>query len=126
MKGIGDTIRVSLSSDPVDEVKAGYEILKSLGIRSRGKYNFLPPRARQAFGYWNSKKIRGKINIKKPINLSNGCVVNGPGEAAQTEIGLTGGGQDNNLLYLSYTSLKSSKFKDNWSSCKISWRKIKD
>jgi (E)-4-hydroxy-3-methylbut-2-enyl-diphosphate synthase len=105
MDGIGDTIRVSLSSDPVDEVKAGYEILKSLGIRARG-VNIIscPSCARQAFPVIETvKKLEKKLShIKKPINLSIiGCVVNGPGEAAQTEIGLTGGGQDNNLLYLS-------------------------
>ena len=105
MEGIGDTIRVSLSSDPVDEVKAGYEILKSLGIRSRG-VNIIscPSCARQAFPVIETVKILEErlSHIKKPINLSIiGCVVNGPGEAAQTEIGLTGGGQDNNLLYLS-------------------------
>ena len=105
MEGIGDTIRVSLSSDPVDEVKAGYEILKSLGIRSRG-VNIIscPSCARQAFPVIETVKLLEKklAHIKKPINLSIiGCVVNGPGEAAQTEIGLTGGGQDNNLLYLS-------------------------
>jgi len=105
MEGIGDTIRVSLSSDPVDEVKAGYEILKSLGIRSRG-VNIIscPSCARQAFPVIETvKKLEEKLShIKKPVNLSIiGCVVNGPGEAAQTEIGLTGGGQDNNLLYLS-------------------------
>ncbi|MBL6786043.1 MAG: flavodoxin-dependent (E)-4-hydroxy-3-methylbut-2-enyl-diphosphate synthase [Candidatus Pelagibacter bacterium] len=105
MEGIGDTIRVSLSSDPLDEVRAGYEILKSLGIRSRG-VNIIscPSCARQAFPVIETVKLLEKklAHIKKPINLSIiGCVVNGPGEAAQTEIGLTGGGQDNNLLYLS-------------------------
>ena len=105
MEGIGDTIRVSLSSDPVDEVKAGYEILKSLGIRSRG-VNIIscPSCARQAFPVIETVKLLEEklAHIKKPINLSIiGCVVNGPGEAAQTEIGLTGGGQDSNLLYLS-------------------------
>tara|TARA_Y100001958_G_C21210397_1_gene536179 strand:+ start:652 stop:1743 length:1092 start_codon:yes stop_codon:yes gene_type:complete len=105
MDGIGDTIRVSLSSDPIDEVKAGYEILKSLGIRSRG-VNIIscPSCARQAFPVIETvKELERKLShIKKPINLSIiGCVVNGPGEAAQTEIGLTGGGQDSNLLYLS-------------------------
>ena len=105
MEGIGDTIRVSLSSDPVDEIKAGYDILKSLGIRSRG-VNIIscPSCARQAFPVIETVKLLEKklAHIKKPINLSIiGCVVNGPGEAAQTEIGLTGGGQDNNLLYLS-------------------------
>ena len=105
MEGIGDTIRVSLSSDPIDEIKAGYEILKSLSIRSRG-VNIIscPSCARQAFPVIETVKILEKklAHIKKPINLSIiGCVVNGPGEAAQTEIGLTGGGQDNNLIYLS-------------------------
>ena len=105
MDGIGDTIRVSLSSDPVDEVKAGFEILKSLGLRSRG-VNIIscPSCARQAFPVIETVKILEEklAHIKKPINLSIiGCVVNGPGEAAQTEVGLTGGGQDSNLLYLS-------------------------
>ena len=116
MEGIGDTIRVSLSSDPVDEVKAGYEILKSLGIRSRG-VNIIscPSCARQAFPVIETvKKLEKRLShIKKPINLSIiGCVVNGPGEAAQTEIGLTGGGQDSNLLYLSgipHTKVANSK-----------------
>ena len=105
MDGIGDTIRVSLSSDPVDEVKAGFEILKSLGIRSRG-VNIIscPSCARQAFPVIETVKVLEEklSHIKKPITLSIiGCVVNGPGEAAQTDIGLTGGGQDSNLLYLS-------------------------
>ena len=119
MEGIGDTIRVSLSSDPVDEIKAGYEILKSLGIRSRG-VNIIscPSCARQAFPVIETVKILEKklAHIKKPINLSIiGCVVNGPGEAAQTEIGLTGGGQDSNLLYLSgvpHTKVPSSEIID--------------
>ena len=119
MDGIGDTIRVSLSSDPVDEIKAGYEILKSLGIRSRG-VNIIscPSCARQAFPVIETVKVLEKklAHIKKPINLSIiGCVVNGPGEAAQTEIGLTGGGQDSNLLYLSgipHTKVPSSEIID--------------
>ena len=116
MNGIGDTIRVSLSSDPVDEVKAGYEILKSLNIRSRG-VNIIscPSCARQAFPVIETvKELEKKLShLKTPITLSIiGCVVNGPGEAAQTEIGLTGGGQDNNLLYLSglpHTKVASSE-----------------
>ncbi len=105
MEGIGDTIRVSLSSDPVDEIKSGFEILKSLGIRARG-VNIIscPSCARQAFPVIETvKKLEKKLShLKEPITLSIiGCVVNGPGEAAQTEVGLTGGGQDNNLLYLS-------------------------
>ena len=119
MEGIGDTIRVSLSSDPVDEIKSGYEILKSLGIRSRG-VNIIscPSCARQAFPVIETVKLLEKklAHIKKPISLSIiGCVVNGPGEAAQTEIGLTGGGQDNNLLYLSgvpHTKVPSSEIID--------------
>ena len=105
MNGIGDTIRISLSADPVEEVKAGYEILKSLNIRARGvQIISCPSCARQAFPVIDTVKILEKelSHIKTPITLSIiGCVVNGPGEAAQTEIGLTGGGQDNNLLYLS-------------------------
>ncbi len=116
MDGIGDTIRVSLSSDPLDEIKAGYEILKSLGIRSRG-VNIIscPSCARQAFPVIETvKELEKKLShLKTPITLSIiGCVVNGPGEAAQTEIGLTGGGQDNNLLYLSgipHTKVASSE-----------------
>ena len=119
MDGIGDTLRVSLSSDPVDEVKAGYEILKSLGIRSRG-VNIIscPSCARQAFPVIETVKLLEKrlSHIKKPVNLSIiGCVVNGPGEAAQTEIGLTGGGQNNNLLYLSgipHTKVANSEILD--------------
>ena len=119
MQGIGDTIRVSLSSDPVDEIKAGYEILKSIGVRARG-VNIIscPSCARQAFPVIETvKKLEKKLShIKTPITLSViGCVVNGPGEAAQTEIGLTGGGQDNNLLYLSgipHTKVASSEIID--------------
>ena len=105
MQGIGDTIRVSLSADPIEEIKAGYEILKSLSIRARGvQIISCPSCARQAFPVIDTVKILEKklAHITTPITLSIiGCVVNGPGEAAQTEIGLTGGGQDNNLLYLS-------------------------
>ena len=131
MQGIGDTIRVSLSSDPIDEVKAGYEILKSLGIRARG-VNIIscPSCARQAFPVIETVKLLEKklAHIKKPINLSIiGCVVNGPGEAAQTEIGLTGGGQDNNLLYLSgvpHTKVPSSEIIDK--IVKLVEKKTKD
>ena len=105
MQGIGDTIRVSLSADPIEEIKAGYEILKSLDIRARGvQIISCPSCARQAFPVIDTVKILEEklSHIKKPITLSIiGCVVNGPGEASQTQIGLTGGGQDSNLLYLS-------------------------
>ena len=105
MQGIGDTIRVSLSANPVEEVKAGFEILSALGIRSRGvQIISCPSCARQAFPVIDTVKILEEklSHIKKPLTLSIiGCVVNGPGEAAQTDIGLTGGGDGNNLFYLS-------------------------
>jgi len=105
MDGIGDTIRVSLSDDPLKEVKIGYEILKSLNLRHRG-VNIIscPSCARQAFPVIDTVKILEKklSHIKEPITLSIiGCVVNGPGEASQTQLGLTGGGKDNHMMYLS-------------------------
>ena len=104
MSGIGDTIRVSLSDDPVEEIKVGNEILKSLGLRNRGvKIISCPSCARQAFNVIETvKKLEDRLShIKTPISLSIiGCVVNGPGEAAQTDIGITGGGKGNNMLYL--------------------------
>ena len=104
-EGIGDTIRVSLSADPVEEVKIGYEILKSLNLRHKG-VNIIscPSCARQAFPVIDTVKILEKklSHIKEPITLSIiGCVVNGPGEASQTQIGLTGGGKGNHMMYLS-------------------------
>ena len=105
LDGIGDTIRVSLSDDPVEEVKVGNEILKSLNLRNRGvKIISCPSCARQGFQVIETVKILEKklSHIKTPITLSIiGCVVNGPGEAALTDIGITGGGKGNNMLYLS-------------------------
>ena len=105
MDGIGDTIRISLSDDPIQEVKIGNEILKSLNLRNRGvKIISCPSCARQAFQVINTVKILEEklSHIKTPITLSIiGCVVNGPGEAAMTDIGITGGGKGNNMLYLS-------------------------
>ena len=105
LDGIGDTIRVSLSDDPVKEVKIGNEILKSLGLRNRGvKIISCPSCARQAFQVIDTVKILEEklSHIKIPITLSIiGCVVNGPGEAALTDIGITGGGKGNNMLYVS-------------------------
>ena len=102
--GIGDTIRVSLSDDPIEEIKVGNEILKSLNLRNRGvKIISCPSCARQAFQVIETvKKLEQKLShIKEPITLSIiGCVVNGPGEAKQTQIGITGGGKDNHMLYL--------------------------
>ena len=104
MDGIGDTIRVSLSDDPVEEIKVGNEILKSLNLRNRGvKIISCPSCARQAFQVIDTVKILEErlSHIKTSITLSIiGCVVNGPGEAAQTDIGITGGGKGNNMLYL--------------------------
>ena len=105
LEGIGDTIRVSLSDDPVKEVKIGNEILKSLNLRNRGvKIISCPSCARQAFPVINTVKILEEklSHIKTPITLSIiGCVVNGPGEASMTDVGITGGGKGNNMLYLS-------------------------
>ncbi len=104
LDGIGDTIRVSLSDDPIEEVNVGNEILKSLNLRNRGvKIISCPSCARQAFQVIDTvKKLEKKLShIKEPITLSIiGCVVNGPGEAKQTDIGITGGGKDNHMLYL--------------------------
>ena len=105
MEGIGDTIRVSLSADPKEEVKIGYEILKSLNLRHKG-VNIIscPSCARQGFPVIDTVKILEEklSHIKEPITLSIiGCVVNGPGEAAQTQIGLTGGGKGDHMMYIS-------------------------
>ena len=102
--GIGDTIRVSLSSDPVDEVKVGYEILKSLGLRHRGvQIISCPSCARQGFDVISTvQKLEERLShIKTPMSLSIiGCVVNGPGEALMTDVGFTGGGAGSGMVYL--------------------------
>ena len=104
LDGIGDTIRVSLSDDPVEEIKVGNEILKSLNLRNRGiKIISCPSCARQGFHVIDIVKILEEklSHIKAPITLSIiGCVVNGPGEATQADIGITGGGKNSNMLYL--------------------------
>ena len=102
--GIGDTIRVSLSADPVEEVKAGSEILKSLGLRHRG-VNIIacPSCARQGFDVIRTVEIleRRLEHVKTPMSLSIiGCVVNGPGEALMTDVGFTGGGAGSGMVYL--------------------------
>lgn len=102
--GIGDTIRVSLSADPVEEVKIGYEILKSLGLRHRG-VNIIscPSCARQGFDVIKTvSALEDRLaHIKTPMSLSIiGCVVNGPGEALMTDIGFTGGGAGSGMVYL--------------------------
>ncbi|MGB1026278.1 MAG: flavodoxin-dependent (E)-4-hydroxy-3-methylbut-2-enyl-diphosphate synthase, partial [Rhodospirillaceae bacterium] len=94
--GIGDTLRVSLSADPVEEVKVGFELLKSLDLRHRGvRIVSCPSCARQGFDVIKTVEILEDrlSHIRVPISLSIiGCVVNGPGEARETDIGLTGGG----------------------------------
>ena len=105
LDGIGDTVRVSLSDDPIKEIKVGNEILKSLNLRNRGvKIISCPSCARQGFKVIETVKILEEklSHIKTPITLSIiGCVVNGPGEAAMTDIGITGGGKGSNMLYIS-------------------------
>lgn len=103
--GIGDTIRVSLSAEPEEEVKVGYSILKSLGIRHRGvKIVSCPSCARQGFQVIKTvETLEQRLShIATPMSLSIiGCVVNGPGEARETDIGLTGGGNGRHMVYLS-------------------------
>jgi (E)-4-hydroxy-3-methylbut-2-enyl-diphosphate synthase len=103
--GIGDTIRVSLSAEPEEEVRVGYEILKALGIRSRGvRVVSCPSCARQGFDVIRTvEALEARLqHIKTPMSLSVlGCVVNGPGEARETDIGLTGGGNGTHMVYLS-------------------------
>jgi len=104
--GIGDTIRVSLSADPVEEIKAGFDILKSLGLRHRG-VNVIscPSCARQGFNVIETvENLEERLaHITTPMTLSViGCVVNGPGEARETDIGFTGGGagKEHGMIYL--------------------------
>ena len=103
--GIGDTIRVSLSAEPEQEVRVGFEILKSLGLRTRGvRVVSCPSCSRQGFDVIRTVEALEKRleHIKTPLSLSVlGCVVNGPGEARETDIGLTGGGNGKHMVYLS-------------------------
>jgi (E)-4-hydroxy-3-methylbut-2-enyl-diphosphate synthase len=103
--GIGDTIRVSLSAEPEEEIRVGFDILKSLGLRTRG-VNIIscPSCARQGFDVIRTVETLEKrlAHISEPISLSIiGCVVNGPGEAAMTDLGFTGGGKDAGMMYVS-------------------------
>ena len=103
-EGIGDTLRVSLSDDPVKEIKVGLEILKSLNIRKTGLTIIsCPSCARQQFDVIETvKQIENKFSwVKEPISVSIlGCVVNGPGEAMHTDLGVTGGGNNNHQIYI--------------------------
>ena len=112
--GIGDTIRVSLSADPVEEIHAGFEILKSLGLRHRGvSVIACPSCARQQFQVIKTVELLEKrvAHITTPMTVSViGCVVNGPGEARETDIGLTGGGTNTHMVYVA--GLPDHKIKD--------------
>ena len=103
--GIGDTIRVSLSAEPEEEVRVGYELLKALGLRTRGvRVVSCPSCARQGFDVIRTvQALEDRLShIKTPLSLSVlGCVVNGPGEARETDIGITGGGNGTHMVYLS-------------------------
>ena len=103
--GIGDTIRVSLSAEPEEEVRVGFEILKALGLRQRGvRVISCPSCARQGFDVIKTvETLEARLtHIRTPMSLSVlGCVVNGPGEARETDIGLTGGGNGKHMVYLS-------------------------
>ncbi|HKT15452.1 MAG TPA: flavodoxin-dependent (E)-4-hydroxy-3-methylbut-2-enyl-diphosphate synthase [Allosphingosinicella sp.] len=103
--GIGDTIRVSLSAEPEEEVRVGFEILKGLGIRHRGvRVVSCPSCARQGFDVIRTVQALEErlAHISTPLSLSVlGCVVNGPGEARETDIGITGGGNGTHMVYLS-------------------------
>ncbi|MHB8528161.1 MAG: flavodoxin-dependent (E)-4-hydroxy-3-methylbut-2-enyl-diphosphate synthase [Caulobacteraceae bacterium] len=102
--GIGDTIRISLAADPVEEIKAGFDILKSMGLRHRG-VNIIacPSCARQGFNVIDTvAKLEDRLkHVSTPMSLSIiGCVVNGPGEALMTDVGFTGGGKGAGMVYL--------------------------
>jgi (E)-4-hydroxy-3-methylbut-2-enyl-diphosphate synthase len=102
--GIGDTIRVSLAADPVEEIKVGFDILKSLGLRHRG-INIIacPSCARQGFNVIKTvEALESRLaHIAQPMSLSIiGCVVNGPGEALMTDLGFTGGGKGSGMVYV--------------------------
>lgn len=112
--GIGDTLRVSLSADPVEEIKVGFDILKSLGLRHRG-VNVIscPSCARQQFNVIETVKVLEErlSHITTPMTVSViGCVVNGPGEARETDIGFTGGGKGTHQVYVA--GLPSHRLKD--------------
>jgi (E)-4-hydroxy-3-methylbut-2-enyl-diphosphate synthase len=103
--GIGDTIRVSLAADPVEEIKVGFDMLKSLGLRHRG-VNIIacPSCARQGFNVIKTVETLEErlAHVATPLSLSIiGCVVNGPGEALMTDIGFTGGGAGSGMIYVS-------------------------
>ena len=104
VEGIGDTLRVSLTRDPIEEVRVGFEILKTLGLRHRGvRVVSCPSCARQGFDVVKTVEAVEKRleHITTPVTLSIiGCVVNGPGEARETDVGVTGGGSGSHMVYV--------------------------
>ena len=114
MDGIGDTLRVSLSAEPVEEIRVGFEILKSLGLRARGvQIISCPSCARQQFDVIKTVAALEErlAHIITPMTVSLiGCVVNGPGEAMMTDIGLTGGGNNTHMIYVG--GLQNHRLKD--------------
>jgi (E)-4-hydroxy-3-methylbut-2-enyl-diphosphate synthase len=126
--GIGDTIRVSLSADPVEEVKAGFEMLKSLGLRRRGVTVIsCPSCARQQFEVIKTvERLEERLaHITTPLTVSViGCVVNGPGEARETDIGFTGGGNGTHQVYISGSPTTASKTPTS-STTSSNWSKKK-
>ena len=114
MDGIGDTLRVSLSAEPVEEIRVGFEILKSLGLRARGvQIISCPSCARQQFDVIKTVAALEErlAHITTPMTVSLiGCVVNGPGEAMMTDIGLTGGGNNTHMIYVG--GLQNHRLKD--------------
>ena len=115
-EGIGDTLRVSLAADPVEEVAAGFEILKSLGLRHRGvSVIACPSCARQGFDVIATTRLLEErlAHISAPITVSLiGCVVNGPGEAALSDVGFTGGGADHGMVYVAGQMLEKIQHED--------------
>ena len=113
---IGDTIRISLAADPVEEIKVGFDLLKSLHLRSKG-INLVacPSCSRQNFDVIKTvNELERRVeDITTPLDVAViGCIVNGPGEAKQTEIGITGGGKDNHMLYLNGLETEKVMTKD--------------
>ena len=123
--GIGDTIRVCLAADPVEEIKVGFDILKSLGLRHRG-VNIIacPSCARQGFNVIKTVEALEErlAHISTPMSLSIiGCVVNGPGEALMTDLGFTGGGKGAGMVYLAGKPRPQARTTTTWSTTSSSW-----
>ena len=125
--GIGDTLRVSLSDEPEEEVRVGWDMLKSLGIRHRGvKVISCPSCARQGFNVIETVQTLEErlAHIETPLTLSIiGCVVNGPGEALMTDIGVTGGGNGRHMVYRAGKTDHTIDGRRAWSTTSSNWWK---